>query len=162
MKLKLITACLGVAVSASALAGANIGVVDMQKVAQSPLGKSASLTLQKKFSSRQKAIVKLQQKYQKDFSNLQKNKTVMTASKLKDAQKQLATEQQSLQAKESSFQQDLYAAQNKLMAEFVAKTQAAAGKVASSKHLQVVLPRKAVLYYNPDMDVTSAVLKAMK
>ena len=102
MKLKLIATCVGLSLSAATFA-ANIGVVDMQKIAQSPLGKKASVSLQKKFKPRQAAIVKLQQQYQKDFVSMQKNKSVMKASKLKDAQKELASQQKTLQAKESAF-----------------------------------------------------------
>ena len=162
MKLKLIAACVGLAFSAAAIAGSNIGVVDMQQIAQkSPETKTLSDSIKQKFSKRRDKIMKSQQQYQQDFQNMQKNQSVMTASKLKKAQAKLASEQKDLQQQQGSFQRDLYAAQNKAMADFLEKTQGAAKKVAAKKHLQLVIPRKAALYYGSGLDVTSDVLKQM-
>ena len=76
-------------------------------------------------------------------------------------QSKLNTEQKNLQSKQATFQRDLYDAQNKAMSDFIEKTQSAASEVAKKHHLQIVLPRKAVLYYDNSMDVTKEVLKDM-
>lgn len=164
MKLKLIAVCLGVSLAASAAAATTkIGVIDMQKIAkQSSETKVLAGNIKKQFSARRQKLLDLQNSYQKDLQNLQKNQSVMKASDLNALKAKVSKEAQELEQKQGVFQRDLYAAQNKAMSDFLASVEAAATKVAKAKHYDTILPRKAVLYYEPSMDVTNAVLSDMK
>lgn len=162
MKLKklLTKVCLVLCFSASTAMAAGVGVVDMQKIFKnSAKVKAESAKLSKKFAVRRAGIMKMDQALQKTFADLQKNSAVMSkkqlAAKRMDAEKQ----EVAMRSAQQKFQADVLQAQNAAMASFMDKARLAAAKVASTKKLNIILLKNAVLYASGTTDITNAVMK---
>ncbi|MCX7125484.1 MAG: OmpH family outer membrane protein, partial [Gammaproteobacteria bacterium] len=63
---------------------------------------------------------------------------------------------------QASFQKDVFDAQNKSLAQFMASVKAAVKVVAEKDKLDLVIPSNDVLYTKNDTDITKDVMADMK
>lgn len=156
-----ITAVIGV-VSMSAASAALYGVVDMQQVfhSSSKIQKINS-DLNSEFSSRKQAIVKKGQALQDNMAKYKKTSLVAKPDQLDSLKKKITKQELDLRHAQAEFQKDLYAEQSKKMASFMAKMKSVIQDIATDKHLDLVLPKNAVLYSKGDLDITKAVLNKL-
>jgi Skp family chaperone for outer membrane proteins len=147
--------------SFSALAG-NVGVVDMQKVFSSSKAKAMRAHLKSQFSSQRKKLVSMQTSVQKLMQKYQKNEAVMDKKTMTALQNRITKKSMTFHQAQTKFQHDLLTAENAGMKKLMAQVKAAAKKIAAEKHMNIVLPSNAVLYSQHQLNITNAVLSAMK
>ncbi len=142
-----------------------VGVVDAQQVLRSSSSiNNINKQLDKQFAGRKKSILALDKSLQANIKKLQKNQSVMSAKAVSALRTAITKQAAQLRQSQAQYQQNLYVAQNKAMALFMKKLQAAVGKVAQKKKLDLVLPKNSVLYSNGNavVDITSQVQKYIK
>jgi outer membrane protein len=163
---RLITAILltvGLAFGIAAQAATSIATVDMQKIfTTSKEVKKINANLEKKFSSRKKSLLAEQKTLQDDAKKFEKNQSILKKSDLEKRRSQLTQEATSFRDKQTKFQQDLYAAQNEAMRDFMKTLTSSVGKVAKKKGIDVVLPNNNLLYAKSNLDITSDVMKDLR
>jgi len=163
---RLITAILltvGLVWGITAQAATTLGTVDMQKIFTTAKEvKKINATLEKKFASRKKSLLTEQKTLQNDAKKLQKNQSILKSSDLNKQRTQLTQEATAFRDKQTKFQQDLYAAQNEAMRDFMKTLTSSVGKIAKKKGLDVVLPNNNLLYAKSNLDITSDVLKDLR
>jgi outer membrane protein len=142
---------------------ADVGVINMRTIFQSaPQVQQINENLKKDFAVRREAIVTMGKQLQADVQDYQKNKAVMSKANLEAVQKKITALEGQVRQKQVQFQQDLYAAQNKHMEEFMNKVRGIVKSIAADKKLTLVLPENAVLYSQDDMDITKEVIAKLK
>lgn len=158
------TLCVAAVALCTSMAVADtIGTVNMEQIFKtSPQVKSINASLQKQFASKKEAIVKQGKGLQSDLQNFNKNKSVMSKSDAKKLAQKIAKEEADLRTAQASFQQALFAAQNKAMKKFMGTVDAAVATVAKQDKLDLVLPKSGVVYAKDGKDITSSVVSAMK
>jgi len=150
----------GIVVGVAAQAATTLGTVDMQKVFTTAKEvKKINANLEKKFSSRKKALVAEQKTLQADAKKLQKNQSVLKQADLESQRNKVTQEASDFRDKQAKFQQDLYTAQNEAMRDFMKTLNNAVEKVARRKGIDAVLPNNNLLYAKSSLDITSDVLK---
>lgn len=146
-----------------AVAASSVGVVDMQSVFKSaPQVQKINDQLKSQFQNRRAQIVKMGQTLQKDMQNYQKNKSVMKQADATNLNAKIAREENSLRMAQTKFQQDVFAAQNKAMNDFMSKIDGIIAGIAKKKNLDLVIPKNGVLYSTPNMDITNDVVNQLK
>ncbi len=81
------------------------------------------------------------------------------ATKLQD---KIQKESDDLRQAQTQFQQDLFAAQNTAMHDFMGDLNTAVSAVAKKDNISVVLPDNNVIYADSKLDITADVLKQLK
>lgn len=148
--------------SVSALAGDDVGVVNMKKVIQqSSQVKNMSSDLHKQFSSEQKKLKKQQDALSADMQKYQKQKTVLSDKKLKALKSKISEQGMKLRQAQAKFQRDLYAAQSASMKKVMKKVRGVIRSVAKDNDVDLVLPENVVLYSKESKDLTSDVIDAL-
>lgn len=163
MKLKVLLAalCLSCGVTAYA-ASSDIGVVDMNTIFKnSPQVQKKSKQLQTQFAKQRKSIMQMDQDLQKTLAALQKNSATMSKKQLATKRAAAMKQEEAFRLAQQKFQSDVMTAQNSAMASFMVKVRAAAADLAKKDHLQIVLPKNAVLYSSSAADLTSALSKQL-
>lgn len=136
-----------------------IGLVDMQQVFQaSPQIKQINIRLEKQFSPQREKVIGLGKSLQDNVNKLQRNEFVMSKKEVVDLRNTIQKQQNQLREAQKKFQQGLFTAQNKAMADFMRKVAGAVEHVAKKENLDLVLPKDTVLYTKDGIDITSDVL----
>lgn len=163
MKRVFIVICISIAsLFAMSAIAAQVGVVDMQKIFRSaPQVKQINATLTKQFANRKTSIMKMGKQLQTDIQQYQKNKAVMSAKELKNLKSKITKEETQLRQAQSKFQQDLFAAQNKKMTQFMDNVRRIVKSIAAKKKLDMVLPQNTVLYSDTGLNITDEVLSKL-
>jgi len=149
------------AIAADAMGG--VGVVDMQSILHSaPQVEKINMDLKNQFSARKDMLLASAKALQANMTKLSKNKAVMSKMQMAALQKTVGDQEMKLRMDQMKYQQDLLAAQNEAMNGFLTELKMAVQKVATMKHLDVVLPKNSLLYANDNTDVTPSVLDNLK
>lgn len=152
-----------VASTVSFAASPSIGVVDMKQILTSaPQMQTINSQLKSQFSKRKESILSQAKVLQSDMSDYNKNKAVLSSSKLNNLKTKITNEENQLRSEQMRYQQDLMVAQNKAMAGFLNRLKFAVTQVANSKGLTLVLPKNSLLYSSNNTDITSSVLDKLK
>lgn len=145
--------------SVSAYADFKIGTLDMQKVFASPNGvEKIQKQLEDEFSGQRTEVIGMMRKLQSDQKDLEKNRSVMSKSKLDKKEADLKDEEEKFQSAQTSYQQAIMAAQKKAMENFLTMVKNASETVAGKEHLDAVLVNNTVMYAKSSQDVTDKVL----
>ena len=138
--------------------GNNIGVVNVQRVfAHSPSVIKQKAQLKKHFSAKKAELQAAAKSLSAMMHNYKKNASVMQASAKKKLQATIMAKQSAIMSMSNRFRQGMAKAEQKAMAGFVKKTQAAAAVVAKKRHLDLIVSQSSVLYVSPSADVTKDV-----
>lgn len=160
---KLILSAVGSAIlltTTAAIADTKIGVLDIEKVMKTaPQIASINKEIETKFKGRHDKIIKSQQALKTDMEQFQRNASVMKDADRTSLQNKILNERNGVQSDAESFQQDLSNFQNQSLMKFMGTLKNAVNKEAQSNHYDLILLKQATAYYNPNFDVTDAVLK---
>lgn len=167
MKHTLLSITAGVLFSTVALAAqampANIGVVDMKAIFESaPQVKAINAKLKKQFKPKQDDIVHKAQALQADIKLLEKNKTVLSKSKLSALQDKIAREESVVRTEQMQYRMAVQKEQGSLMKSFIADVTKAVKTVSTKQRLELVLPSNATIYSANKLDITNQVLSQLK
>lgn len=136
-------------------------VVEIAKVLHdSPSVKKDVETLKAQFSKDQSAIEKKQKDLESRVADLKKNAAVMKATDKAQAEKDIATDRQSLIKEVTEFQQKLTAAQKKTMDVVFKQLNEVIQSNAKTLSCDVVLDSQFVLWADAKHDITMQVEKA--
>jgi outer membrane protein len=151
---------IGVVWGIAAYGATTIATVDMQKIFTTAKEvKKINANLEKKFSSRKNTLLSEQKTLQANAKKLQKNQSILKQTDLEKQREKITKEATDFREKQAKFQQDLYAAQNEAMRDFMKTLNSAVEKVAQKKSIDVVLPNNNLLYAKSNLDITKDVLK---
>ena len=141
----------------------SVGLVDMRQIFQdSPQIKQINARLEKQFSPQREKVIGLGKSLQDDTNKLQRNESVMSKKEVLDLRNTIQKQQNQLREAQGQFQQGLFVAQNRAMADFMTKVTGAVEYVAKKKNLELVLPKDTVLYTKDGKDITSDVVSALQ
>lgn len=144
-------------------ADTKIGVISLQNLLeQLPEMKKISDDMKTKFSDRQAKITKAQDDFKKAAEDYKKNVAVMSDKEKGAAQDKLLKQEQDLQKSQMDFQRDYVAEQNKQVNALLEKIKGVVSDVAKKQNLSLILIDASVAYADKTLDVTDAVLKALK
>lgn len=137
----------------------SIGLVDMRQIFQaSPQIKQINARLEKQFSPQREKVIGLGKSLQDNINKLQRNESVMSKKEVIDLRNTIQKQRNQLREAQRQFQQSLFTAQNKEMADFMRKVIHAIEHVAKKENLDLVLPKDTVLYTKDGIDITSDIL----
>ncbi len=140
-----------------------IGVVDIQRIMQtSPEVRSISEKLQNQFKPREDKLKAQEQAIEDLVNKLKRNSAVMTAAQIEAQKSQIDDKRNDLQAAQAQFMQEARAAQEKDLGGIIEKINAAVEQIAKREHYTLIVQRDHVVYYQPNMDITSEVLATME
>lgn len=153
-----------VAISWSVTAVAQgIGFVDIQQLFQdSSQIKQINANLEKKFLPQRERVIRLGRSLQDNINKLQRNEYVMSKKEVVDLRNSIEKQQNQLRKAQRQFQQGLFIAQNRAMADFMRKVAGVVEDIAKKENLNIVLLKDTVLYAKDGKDITSDVCFLLK
>lgn len=161
-KILLLVATLCAAWSISACAD-GVGIVDMKTIfSTSPKVKEIKAALNKQFASEKDTLQKMSKDLQAHILKYQKEGSVSKKEDKLALQKKITEEEAKLRDAQAKFQQDVFAAQNQHLTQFMDSVKAAVKVVAEKNKLNLVIPSNDVLYTAHDMDITQEVMTNLK
>jgi outer membrane protein len=146
---------------ASAEGTFKVGYVSLDRlIAESEPAKKARASLDKEFKSREKSLEKnasalreTQQKYEKDFPNLNdEQRTAREAAIGKDID--------AFEAERAAFETDLSNAQNKLLQDLLKNANSVIRQIAKNEGYDLVV--QEAVYIKPEYDMTQRVIEQLK
>ncbi len=144
-------------------AGVKIGVVDVQTVVQkSPQMATVAAKLKQQFKPREQAIVGKQKQLQADQKKYDKNASVMSSKDRAALQDKIIAEKSTLQGQIAAFQRDITNEQNSAMQNILNQVKTAVKSVAQQGGYTLVLQKQSLAFSTGGVDITKAVLVAMK
>jgi outer membrane protein len=139
-----------------------IGVIDMQKVMESSLAyKDISTQVEKKAETYKASAAKMQEKLQKQYQELEAQKSVLAADAYTKKSKELEREAESSQESAYMERVSLDRAYSGVMKSLEEKLLEIVKRKAETSNLSVVVASAAVLYSKTDMDVTNGVIEEL-
>lgn len=139
-----------------------MGVIDLQKIVQkSPQITRINGELEKQFKPRQTKILAAQKDLEAEVAKLNREGTVMSAADRTKLQGKIITDRANFQGMAETFKQELAAAQNQAMQNFMQQVTAAVGKIAVRSKYTVVLQKAGLPYADPSLDITDQVLNEL-
>ncbi len=150
--------------AATAFASVKVGIIDLPQILQnSPQVKAINTKLKNEFKPQQEKIASAQANIRSEAEKLAPNKAESLKPEQKKAiQDKIMAKQKELQQMVVSFQQKVGDAQENAMKSFMKKIDDAVESVAKKDDLDLVLLKPAVVYASNTVDVTQAVMKALK
>lgn len=154
---------LGLLVAAPLALAANgkLGVVDAEAVlAKSDAGQAAQAEM-KAFSKKQRTSLQAQQKKLKsERDTLQKNASIQSDAAKKQAQQTFQKHAQAFQQKVQKGQQAVQKKRRELLQPLEAKLHDIIVSYATRHGYEMILDKRAAIYYEKGTDLTDAILKA--
>ncbi|MGE5467133.1 MAG: OmpH family outer membrane protein [Ignavibacteria bacterium] len=152
---------IGLAVSAaSAEADMKIGFVNGQRVInESPQALKAKKKIEKEFEKRDQDLQRMAKQLQTMQENLEKNSTTMSESERRSREREFADLNRDFQRKQREFREDLNLRQNEEMSSIYENVNKVIKKVAETEKYDLIL--QEAVYFNPKIDITEKVIKAL-
>lgn len=161
-KLVLVVAAFAAFSSASVFAD-GVGVVNMKTIfSTSPKVKEIKADLSKQFNPEKTKLETMGNALKGDIAKYQKDKDVMNKKDLATLEASITSQETAFRDAQTKFQQDVFSAQNKSLADFMDSVKAAVKVVAEKDKLDLVIPGNDVLYTKNNKDITKEVLDNMK
>ena len=155
-------AALGAFAAAPALAQSKIGVVDYGRLMEeSPQAKTALGAIRDEFAPKQKDLLTQQQVLKAKEDKLQKDAATMSADQRTRTEKDLRDGYRDLERKRQEIQEDFNARRNEEMSRLQRTLIEEVRTYAKAQGFDLVLA-DGVLYTNPTLDITPAVLANLK
>lgn len=143
--------------------GESIMVIDMPQIMQqSPEVQKMAKTVQADLKKRQEAIIDKQKEMQQAKGKLQKDGSVMSKSERTAIEKKAMMAEREVNRMKEDYFQDARLAQNQVIQSVMEKVEKSARRLAEERHIDVVLPKRSVIYANKNVDITAEVLKNIK
>jgi outer membrane protein len=164
MKIKatILSLTAGLLLVGSAMAGTNVGIVNLTTVFQNvPQGSAALASLKEELAPQVQALQGKQQSLQQQIAAFNSN-TSLSKKQAATQKEALLTQQQNLQATVQSFQQSATQQEQALLNNFNTALKAASTSVAQADHVDLVLSNQTTLYSVDSVDLTTQVVAAMQ
>ncbi len=146
--------------AASAEAEMKIGFVNAQRVMNdSPQASKAKKKLEKDFEKRDQELQRMAKDIQSKQENLEKNSTTMSESERRTKEREFGDLTRDFQRKQREFREDLNLRQNEEMASIIDNINKVIKKVAETEKYDLIV--QEVVYFNPKIDITDKVIKAL-
>ena len=153
---------LAYAATATGTTTSRVAVVDVHAVLESmPQMKTMRTELEKHFATEHDALASAEKTLKTKAEKLASNKSVMTPATYTAAKTALQKEQQTLQTKQTNFQQRVFAAQDSAMKKVMHRIKTAVGKIAAREHFDLVVPKNSTVYAAQGYDITTQVQQAV-
>ena len=117
--------------------------------------------LKKEFKDREASIVALQEELKKLDEKLRRDNAILSASELKNLQRDFQTKEREFQRQGSAFNEDITMRGNQELQALVQQVQNVVSDVAKANNYEVVLQRGAAVYFDNKYDITPMVLKQL-
>lgn len=145
---------------AAQAAGAKIGVVNLDAaLGNSSAGKSAFSRLKSRFESREKALAAQGENLKKMQNDLQKTGVALSKSARQSKAAEFETKAQQYFAAQKQLRQDEQQAQKTVLQPLLDRLQKVLRAYAEKNDYSVIMESRSVPYYDPKLDVTSAIQK---
>ncbi len=155
--------------SAFAQKASRIGYIDSQTIlAQLPAAVKAQGEIQAAIDNVKSQIDSLQQQYQQELATYQKQSSMMTEAKKREAQQKLMNMQQDYNTLQNKLNAngDIAQLNNKLMKPIIEKIKTTVKEIAKQEGIDIVLEKndqlQTIWYAEPTMDLTYKVLDKLK
>ena len=148
--------------SGAAMADMKIAVIDMQEViSKSPQRDAIAEKLRKEFQDRADALKKGDADIRTMGDKAQKDLPTMTEQQKLDVQRKMDSMGAELQRKQKEFKEDYQRRGSEEQRQLIERIAQIAKGVAAKDGYQMVVLRDAVLYVQPQMDITDQVVAAV-
>lgn len=157
------TALLVIVTNASFAADFKVGVVDMQKILQNdPKVQVLEDKLKKQFSPQQDKIAAMQKQLNDDLTKYKRDISVMKDSDKKASEQKINDEGKKLQETEADFQKQFVLAREDALQSVLKDVQAIVASIAKDQKINLVTVKASVVYNDPELDITDAVIKQIQ
>ncbi len=144
-------------------AGLRVAYVNYSLLIQeSPQAQSAVASLREEFEPKQRNLQAEANELKAREDTLKKNEATMTQDQRDQAELDLRERYQALQQKQSEIQDDVNTRRNELMSELQRTLVGVVQNYAKQQRYDLVLADGAVIYANSALDITPAILSALK
>jgi len=136
-----------------------VGVLDNDRLREGYSTLKATLAqLDAQINARKQALKAKQAEFNVKVKEYEAQKDLLKDEEKRARQQKLMEESSNLRDELSNANDEIYKEQEKALKPFVAKIQAAVDKVAKEQHLDLVLKRDNLAYFNPSLDITDRVI----
>ena len=158
-RLMICAACL-ISVTQVQAQDSRVAIFDSQRVIrESAPAKAAEAKIEQEFSKRGKELQDFATKIKNMADKLDKDSPVISESERIKRQRDLADLDQDFKRKQRIFNEDLNQRKNEEIAALVERASKAVKQIAEAEKYDIVL--QDAVYYNPRVDITDKVLKAL-
>ncbi len=156
----LLVAVLGFLAVGAAQAQSKIGFVSSERVLrESAPAVKAQKKLEKEFEKRDQDLQHLDKDLQVMQENLQKNSVTMSETDRKNKEREFNDMSREFQRRRREFSEDLNLRRNEELAGVLERSKKALQEIAESEKFDLIVQDAA--YWNPRVDITDRVIKAM-
>lgn len=137
-----------------------IGFVNTERLLrEAPLSVRAQKKLEKEFSPRDQELQKLARQAKELQSQLDKDGVTMSESDRKNKERELANLNREFQKQSREFREDLNLRRNEELAQIQEKARKAILDIAKAEKFDLIVEQ--AVYFNPKIDITDRVMKAL-
>lgn len=142
---------------------ASVMVIDMPQIMQqSPEVQKMAKSVETDLKKRQAEIIAKGKEVKDLRAELAKESATLSKSQRTDLEKKAMVAEREMNRMKEDYFQDARLAQNQVIQSVMEKVQKAANRLAAERHIDIILPKRAVIYANKQMDITADVLKDIK
>lgn len=153
-------ALLGSALMSSAAMAAEVGYIDIQSVIQAmPQTAAMQQAIAEEFKDQRQEVQTLQDDLKYQVEKLQRESATMSQAQKEELEKTILEKRGELQAKVQPLQQTIQRRSAEEQNKLLSLINDAVKKVAADKKVDMIVESKAVLFANPDLDLSEDVLK---
>lgn len=140
-----------------------IGAIDVQKTFQeSAAGKRANAEFAKKRQAKQADLDKKKQDFSQAKSDYEKQKSVLRDDVRQQKEQDLEKQFMGLQDYASKLDQELALEEQKTLDSLLTQAEPIIKDIAVAEGVQLIVDTKAVVYFDPTMDLTDKLIAKMK
>ncbi len=140
-----------------------IGVLDVREVVnQAPAAKAVSDKLKKEFKPREDEVAAAEKKLQDLTQKMNKDADTLSEIERAKLERNVGNQQREVQKLRTEFSEDAQLRQREEMQKILAKVREKVQAIAKDKKLDLVIHSDATPFYTPEIDLTAAVIAAMK
>ncbi len=146
----------------SAYAEQKIAFVNQAKLLQkAPQAESARNKLQKEFAKRDKSLVSLQKKIQKNTEKLQKDAAILSSQELTKLKRKITLLRRDLERDKAAFKEDLSIRQNEELIKLQQSVLKSIQTIAKRGKYDLIVS-EGVIYASKQIDITDKILAQLK
>jgi outer membrane protein len=159
----LIVATLPLAAQAEAQAQeVRMGIVNMERIMRdSAPATAALLKLKQEFGKREEELQKLANRLKESNDKLQRDSAVLSESDRTKRQREAGELDRELQRRDREYREDINQRRNEELAQIVERSRKVVRQVAEQEKYDLVVEEQSAFYFNPRIDITDKVLRAL-
>ncbi|MCC6474292.1 MAG: OmpH family outer membrane protein [Burkholderiales bacterium] len=139
-----------------------LGLVSLDRILRDATpAQRARKKIEAEFSKRDQELGKLGEQLKKIQEDLDKNAVTMSESQRTRREREYNDLNRDLQRRQREFREDLQSRQNEEFSAIIARANQAVRQIAESDKLDVVFQNDQVVWFNPRIDITDRVIRAL-